>query len=199
MLIVVEGCLGAGKTTVAKGLAAIRGSEFLLEDFESHPFLRAFYEDPVGNALETEFTFLFLHFHQLKSKVEAASKTEVISDFHLGKDLLYADLNLNDPRAQRAFSNLYEICLEKTPHPALLVFLSASTELLIERVRARRRDFEVDVQPEYLAAVSSAYEAYFTGYVGPKLRVRMDDWDFVREPALFDKLGALVDRELRRK
>ena len=68
MLIVVEGCVGAGKSTVAKGLAAFRRSALLLEDFESNPFLRAFYDDPIGNATETEFAFLLLHFHQLKSQ-----------------------------------------------------------------------------------------------------------------------------------
>jgi deoxyadenosine/deoxycytidine kinase len=90
MLIVVEGCVGAGKSTVAKGLAAFRRSALLLEDFESNPFLRAFYDDPIGNATETEFAFLLLHFHQLKSKAVIASNSEVVADFHLGKDLLYA-------------------------------------------------------------------------------------------------------------
>jgi deoxyadenosine/deoxycytidine kinase len=63
MLISVDGCVGVGKTTVATGLASLRGSRLLLEDFESNPFLRAFYEDPVGSAIETEFAFLLLHFH----------------------------------------------------------------------------------------------------------------------------------------
>ncbi len=58
MLIVIEGCLGAGKTTVAKGLAACRNSKLLLENFEVNPFLRAFYENPAENATETEFAFL---------------------------------------------------------------------------------------------------------------------------------------------
>src|SRR5207244_1516825 len=95
-LIVIEGCVGSGKSTVAKGLAACRSSQLLLEDFETIPFLRAFYEDPVGNATETEFAFLLLHFHQLKSQADVALRSEVITDFHLGKDLLYADLNLKD-------------------------------------------------------------------------------------------------------
>src|SRR5208337_2672049 len=119
MLIVVEGCVGAGKSTVAEGLASRRGSKLLLEDFESNPFLRAFYEDPVGNATETEFAFLLLHFHQLKNQAGTASRSEVFADFHLGKDLLYADLNLKDTRLNRLFTELYDICIEKTPRPSL--------------------------------------------------------------------------------
>lgn len=196
MLIAIEGCLGAGKSTVANGLAALRGCTLLMEDFESNPFLRAFYEDPVGNALETEFAFLFLHFHQLKGKADAASTSEVIADFHLGKDLLYADLNLKDVRAKRAFGDLYDLCMERTPQPGLLIFLSASTDLILERIRRRRRDFEQDVDPEYYAGINKAYEVFFAGYMGKKLMIPMDSWDFVANPALFQELSLLVNAEL---
>jgi Deoxynucleoside kinases len=199
MLIVIEGCVGAGKSTVAKGLAACRSSELLLEDFEANPFLRAFYEDPIENATETEFAFLLLHFHQFKSQVDVASRSEVIADFHLGKDLLYAGLNLKDMRAKRLFSELYELCLEKAPRPGLMIFLSASTDLVIERIRRRKRDFELEIDPEYYAAVNAAYEGLFKRYPGQKLRVPMDEWDFVKDPALYKRLASLVDGELKIK
>src|SRR5438552_6480349 len=184
MLIAIEGCVGVGKSTVAKGLASCRGSKLLLEDFESNPFLRAFYEDPIHNATETEFAFLLLHFHQLKSEIDAASSSEVIADFHLGKDLLYADLNLEDARAKRLFRKLYDLCLEKTPRPALIILLSATTDLLVERIRARKRPFELEIDSGYYGSVNTAYEEYFVQYSGKKLRIPMDEWDFVKDPAL---------------
>lgn len=196
MLIVIEGCVGVGKTTVANGLAARRGSQLLLEDFQANPFLSAFYEDPVGTAIETEFAFLLLHFHQLKGLAPKAPKSEVIADFHLGKDLLYADLNLPDIHAKRLFGELYELCVHKTPSPSLLVFLSATTDLIVERIRNRNRSFELSIDPSYYAAVNIAYEQFFEHYAGSKLRIPMDEWDFVKVPALFDRLDALVDGEL---
>lgn len=199
MLIVIEGCVGAGKSTVAKGLAAWRRSGLLLEEFEINPFLRAFYEDPVGNAIETEFTFLLLHFHQLKSQVGAVSRSEVVADFHLGKDLLYADLNLKDNRLKRLFTELYDACIEKTPRPALMIFLSATTGLLIERIRARRRGFELEMDPGYYGLVNAAYEEYFARYPGKKLRIPMDEWDFIKDPQLYKRLASLVDGELNSK
>ncbi len=199
MLIVVEGCVGAGKSTVAKGLAAFRESTLLLEDFESNPFLRAFYDDPVGNATETEFAFLLLHFHQLKSQARTASRSEVVADFHLGKDLLYADLNLKDTRLNRLFAELYDVCMEKTPRPALMIFLSATTDLLVERIRARKRDFELEIDSAYYGLVNAAYEEYFVRYSGKKLRLIMDDWDFVKNPELYKRLATLVDGELNSK
>jgi deoxyadenosine/deoxycytidine kinase len=199
MLIVIEGCVGAGKSTVATGLAACRGSELLLEDFESNPFLRAFYGDRFENATETEFACLLLHYHQLKRQVDAASRFEIVADFHLGKDLLYAHLNLKDMRAGRLFSELYELFLEKTPRPALMIFLSATTDLLLERIWRRKRDFELKIDPEYYSEVNAAYEELFKRYPGQKLRVPMDEWDFVKDPALYKTLASLVDGELKIK
>ncbi len=199
MLIAVEGCVGAGKTTVATGLASRRGSKLLLEDFQSNPFLRAFYEDPVGNAIETEFAFLLLHFHQLKSVATGPSASDVVADFHLGKDLLYAELNLKDSRAKTVFRELYERLVEFIPSVAVMVYLSASTDLLLKRIRTRNRDFELEIDPGYYGLLNAAYEEYFTIYPGKKLRVPMDEWDFANDPQLFEQLAALVNGELHRK
>jgi deoxyadenosine/deoxycytidine kinase len=199
MLIAIEGCLGAGKSTVATGLAECRNSRLVLEAFEANPFLRAFYENPVEHAIETEFAFLLLHFHQLKDRTLADAGLEVIADFHLGKDLIYADLNLKDLLARRLFGQLYELCSERTPAPSLLIFLSAATDMLVQRTRARNRDFELGIDPEYYEAVNSAYENFFERYAGKKLRVSMEHWDFVKEPALYEKLSSLIDGELNIK
>jgi deoxyadenosine/deoxycytidine kinase len=196
MLIAIEGCLGVGKSTIAKGLAAFRGSALLLEEFESNPFLRAFYEDPVGTATETEFSFLLLHFHQLKANAKKIAEREVISDFHLGKDLLYADLNLPNLRVRNAFGDLYGICDEGTSAPALLIFLSSTNDLLMDRIRARNRDYEQDIDVGYYASINAAYEEFFPRYVGEKIIISMNDWDFVKSPILYEKLSEMVDREL---
>lgn len=191
MLIAIEGCLGVGKTTVARGLAKHRNASLLLEDFESNPFLRAFYKDPTGTALETEFAFLMLHFHQFKE----ATKLEksLVADFHIAKDLLYADLNLTDQRVKRVFSDLYQLCIEILPRVDLVVFLSASTDLVVERIQQRNRDFEQAIDVNYYKTVNAAYEEFFARYPDKKLRVDMNVWDFVKSPSLFHELSKLVD------
>ena len=133
----------------------------------------------------------------MKNHFDAAFKAEVIADFHLGKDLLYGDLNIKDSRTKRIFGDLYKLCLEQTPPVALLIYLSATTDLLLERIRQRKRDFELEIDPGYYAGVNAAYETFFERYAGQKLRLPMDEWDFVQNPALFDELSLLVDRELK--
>jgi deoxyguanosine kinase len=196
MLIAIEGCLGAGKTTVASGLAAYRNSELLLEEFEKNPFLSAFYQDPVENVTETEFAFLMLHFHQLKKHSKEFPDSESIADFHLGKDLVYADLNLKEHRSKQLFFDLYEFCLEKILPPRAIVFLSAPTELLEERIHKRNRPFEINFNRGYYASLNAAYEDYFRRYSGTVLRIPMNEWDFVADHTLYERLSQMLDREL---
>ena len=197
MFIAVEGCIGAGKSTVVNGLSAARGSLALLEDFEAHPFLREFAADPESNALETEFGFLLIHFHQLKSVRTVARSTEVIADFHLGKDLLYERLNMSDDRAKALFRALYDLCEEETPPLDLMVFLSAPNDLILERIRSRHRDFELKLDPGYYVRLNALYEEYFEAYRGSKLLVRMDQCDFVASPELFGSLSSRIDAEFQ--
>src|SRR5258707_4624356 len=56
--IVVEGPIGAGKTSLARKLSAHLGKSLLLEDPDSNPFLARFYEDPRRHALATQLFFL---------------------------------------------------------------------------------------------------------------------------------------------
>ena len=119
--------------------------------------------------------------------------------FTLGKDLVYAALNLKDVRAHRLFTQLYGLCSERTPEPTLMICLSATTELLVQRIGARKRDFELKIDPAYFEAVNAAYEEYFRRFAGRKLRISMDDWDFVKEPLLYKQLNSIIDRELNIK
>jgi deoxyadenosine/deoxycytidine kinase len=198
MLIAIEGCIGAGKTTVAKGLATFRGSGLLLEDFATNPFLEAFYEHPSETAIETEFSFLLLHFHQLKMNANKILHAEVLSDFHLGKDLLYADLNLFEVPVRKVFGDLYSICERGVVSPDLIICLWATDDLIVQRIKSRNREFEQEIDTGYYANVNSEYRAFFSRYGGRKLDISMDEWDFVKDPELFARLSELVDIELSR-
>jgi deoxyguanosine kinase len=198
MLIVVEGCIGAGKTTVASGLGDYRKSRVLLEAFDKNPFLVSFAHDPRRFAVETEFTFLMLHYHQLLSAHEPSTQDELIADFHLGKDPIYADLNIKEVRLRRMFRELYAVLDEQTPVIDLMICLSAPDELIVERVAMRRRPFELELDPGYYCALNHMYAEFFRNYGGQKIIVPMENWDFVKEPQKLAVLSTLVDQRLGR-
>ena len=196
MLISVEGCIAAGKTTVATGLAKFRTGRLLLENFDLNPFLREFYLDPEGNAFETEFAFLLVHYHQLRTSPAQSRDEEVVADFHLGKDLLFAEMNMKNPEELQAFRRLSDLCTTKVASPDVLIFLSAPLPLIVDRVRSRGRDFEQDIAISYYSTLIAQYEEFYEDFVGAKLRVAMDQWDFVQQPILFSRLSDLIDISL---
>jgi deoxyadenosine/deoxycytidine kinase len=192
MLIVVEGCVGVGKSTVAKGLASTRGSQVLLERFEENPFLDLFYNNPLENAVETEFAFLLLHFHQLKPLTKISEPFEFIADFSLEKDWLYAKLNLEESTFLDVFRDLHGALAAKTPRPSLMICLTASDELVLSRIRKRNRPAEQQIDPSYYVHLNAAYSRFFAEYAGPKLFVSMDNIDFVKTPSNFRDLSSQV-------
>src|SRR5437016_3656245 len=193
-LIAIEGCTGAGKTTIARGLAGVRHSKLLIEDFSAVPFLEEFYRDPVGCALETEFAFLLQHYHQLRLAAREAG--EFVSDFTFVKDLIFADMNIDDAAERAAFSNLHQLLSQRLPATRLTVFVSASDELILSRIEERGRSFELEADPSYYQRLNRGFEDFFASYAGAVFRLSADEMDFCRDPELFRWLSAEVDARL---
>ncbi|MGV6825379.1 MAG: deoxynucleoside kinase, partial [bacterium] len=94
--VVVEGPIGAGKTSLVRRMAKTFGSDLLLEKPEENPFLGSFYQDRKTAALPTQLCFLFQRSKQLESLNQGdLFRQNVISDFMFEKDRLFADLNLD--------------------------------------------------------------------------------------------------------
>jgi len=192
MLIAIEGCIGSGKTTIAQGLAEFRHSALLLEDFSSVPFLEKFYGDPARYALETEFSFLLRHYHQLH--LVSSGVREIIADFALDKDLIFAELNMADRTARRVFTDLYDVLNSRIPKPDVTIFLAASDNLVLERITRRGRPFELAAPPEYYCGLNAAYNGFFEARDGCLIRISADEMDFCANPELFGWLSAKVDQ-----
>jgi len=95
--IVVEGPIGAGKTSLAKRLAEHANAALLLEKPDDNPFLPRFYADSERYALPTQLFFLFQRIHQLRDLKQLDMFDGVtVSDFLLEKDPLFARLTLPD-------------------------------------------------------------------------------------------------------
>jgi len=75
--IVVEGPIGAGKTSLARMLAERSGSAALLEDPDANPFLPGFYQDSARYALPAQLFFLFQRLNQVIIAYHAAAHGDV--------------------------------------------------------------------------------------------------------------------------
>ena len=187
--IVVEGPIGAGKTSLARMLADKIGSTPLLEDPGANPFLPGFYADNARYALPAQLFFLFQRINQVRDLNQAdLFKRATVSDFMLDKDLLFARLTLNDDELG-LYQQIYSHMKPQAAVPDLVIYLQASTETLIERVRRRAVNYERAISEEYLLRLAEAYARFFYQYdAAPVLIVNSDNLNFVDTPADFDLL-----------
>ena len=187
--IVVEGPIGCGKTSLAGRLAQRLGATTVIEDPKANPFLPLFYRDMRRYALPTQLFFLFQRVQQLEGlrQPDLFGKAYV-ADFALAKDPLFARLTLDDAEYQ-LYMRIYEHVKPQAPDPDLVIYLQASTETLLRRVRKRGEPMERDIEEEYLRRLSEAYTSYFHAYsASPLLIVNSERLNFVDDPAHLDLL-----------
>jgi deoxyadenosine/deoxycytidine kinase len=177
--IAVEGPIGAGKTTLARALAARLGGEPLLEDPDANPFLPRFYEDRTRYALPTQLFFLFQRFEQLRAVAQPDLFARVrVADFLLEKDPLFASLTLAGDELD-LYQRLYDALAPRAPRPDLVIYLHAGTQTLADRVRRRAVEYERTIEADYLAQLADAYARFFHRYDdAPVLAVNSDHLDF---------------------
>lgn len=162
--IVVEGPIGAGKTSLARRLAERLNADLIREQPEMNPFLGRFYAERERWALATQIEFLFQRSELLGQAGEALQAgRRVVSDFILEKDPLFASLNLSEDEA-RLYEKVFAQLRPAPLKPDLVIYLQAQPETLIERVRKRGLDAERRITEQYLATVSERYARFFHTY-----------------------------------
>ena len=192
--IVVEGPIGCGKTSLAGRLAQRLGAATLLEDPKANPFLPQFYRDMRRYALPTQLFFLFQRVQQLEAlrQPDLFGKAYV-ADFALAKDPLFARLTLDDAEYQ-LYMRVYAHVKPQAGEPDLVIYLQASIETLVQRVKRRGNPMEQGMEEEYLRRLSEAYTRYFHNYAdSPLLIVNSERLNFVDNREHFDLLLSRID------
>lgn len=162
--IVVEGPIGAGKTTLARRLADRLNAELLLENPAANPFLGRFYQNMERWGLPTQIAFLFQRSEQLASfNHEHNPQRRVVSDFLIDKDPLFAELTLADDELQ-LYRQLYARLKPTVRKPDLVIYLQAQPEVLVERVRKRGVESERKLSESYVERVAQRYANFFHHY-----------------------------------
>ena len=187
--LVVEGPIGAGKTSLARRLASRVAADLVLEQPEENPFLARFYQDMARFALPTQLFFLFQRARLLEPLAQPDMfGRPAIGDFLLDKDPLFARITLSADELA-LYQKIYEALRPRSPTPDLVVYLQAQPATLIERVRRRAKGYERPVSEEYLALLAESYARFFYHYnAAPVLIVNSDNLNFVEREADFELL-----------
>jgi deoxyadenosine/deoxycytidine kinase len=191
--LVIEGPIGAGKTSLATALARHLDAETLLEAPADNPFLERFYADMPRYALPTQLNFLFQRVDQLRglAQLDLFGRTTV-ADFLLDKDPLFAQLNLTDDEFA-LYEKIYAHLKPQVPSPDLVIYLQAPVATLVARVHKRGVDYERSIPELYLARLADAYSRYFYQYdAAPLLIVNSERLNFVDDAEHFALLVSRI-------
>jgi deoxyadenosine/deoxycytidine kinase len=169
--IAIEGPIGVGKTSLVARLAETFNAEAIYEEAEANPFLPRFYREPRETALPTQLSFLFSR----ARKLEALAQPDIfrparIADFILEKDLLFAELTLDDAELA-LYHEVYRRVAPEAPSPDLVIYLQAPSEVLMKRIGTRGRDYERPIARDYLERVADAYTRFFHHYDRSRLLI----------------------------
>jgi deoxyadenosine/deoxycytidine kinase len=195
--IAIEGCIGAGKTTLAEMLAADFNAELILERFADNPFLPKFYKDPTHYAFPLEMSFLTDRYQQLKNLLSKRDLFTdlVIADYFIDKCAIFAKNNLQHDE-YNLFLKVYEIISDFLPNPDLLVYLYNTTENLLNNIAKRGRDYEQEIKAEYLESIQENYLTFFKQRAHfPILIIESNALDFVNVADDYDKIKGLFQQE----
>ena len=167
--IVIEGPIRVGKSTLARVLAEQMHARRIF-DCEENPFLAEFYNEKPGAAFGAQMYFLYERHRRLLEAHLEDSAVPVVSDFLFEKDKIFAYINL-DNEELKLYERYFDMLAPSVPAPDLVIYLQAKPNVLQKRVTKKGDPSETEISPDYLEAVSNAYEHFFFRYSGSNLLV----------------------------
>ena len=187
--ICIEGTIGVGKTSLAKLIAEEMEAKTVFEQFEENPFLGDFYSDKQRYAMQTQLFFLLSRYKQQQDLQQIDMFTKaIISDYMFDKDRLFAALNLSDMELD-LYNRIANELQKNIVYPDLIIFLQSDTDRLMYNIKIRGREFEKNIDWQYIDELNQIYNEYFFRYnKGPLVIINTNDIDFVNNKNDLDEI-----------
>ena len=173
-LVVIEGNIGAGKTSLASRISADYNSHLILERFADNPFLPKFYQDPDRFAFPLEMSFLADRYTQLKKELIDPDifAPFIVCDYYFMKSLIFAGNTLTGDE-YKLYSQLFHIMYSSLPKPDLYIYLHQDIDNLLVNIWNRGREYESAITADYLRNIQSGYFDFFRQE--PSMRILVVD------------------------
>jgi deoxyadenosine/deoxycytidine kinase len=188
--VVIEGNIGAGKTTLAARIADQFNAHLVLEHFADNPFLPKFYSDPEKYSFPLELSFLASRYKQLKEELvpQDLFKSFSIADYYFMKSLVFASSTLTGDE-YNLYRQIFYIIYGYLPKPDIYVYLHLNTERLLENIERRGREYEKSITREYLRKIENSYFSFFKQNPENKyLVLDVNNLDFVSNESHYSKV-----------
>ena len=176
--VVLEGLIGAGKSRLAEALADALGVPYHPEPVEENPVLEDFYRDMKAFSFEMEVWLLNARLRQHREIV--ACRRGGVQDRSIYADDVFARMlaanGLMTDRQLRTYRDTFETATEGLRYPDVMVYLDASPETCLQRIRDRSRSAEAGITVEYLASLKANYESLLRD-LGRRMPVIVVPWE----------------------
>lgn len=183
--IAVEGNIGAGKTSFSTMVSEDFNAKLILERFKDNPFLPKFYENKERYAFPLEMSFLADRYQQLSDDLAQYDlfKDFVISDYDVFKSLIFAKITLHEDE-YALYHKLFHLMYKELVKPDLYIYLYQNTDRLLQNIKARGRDYEQNIQPDYLVEINKSYLNFIKTQTNMKVQIiDISGKDFVNNRA----------------
>jgi len=163
--IAIAGNIGVGKTTMTNLLADFLNLEPIFESVDHNPYLADFYDDMSRWSFNLQIFFLHNRFSN-QIKLMKLNKG-FIQDRSIYEDReIFArnlkDLNFMSTRDWMTYTSLFDDMIQFIREPDLIIYLKASTQTLIDRIKNRNREYEKDISLEYIHSLNIYYEKWIS-------------------------------------
>ncbi len=192
--IVVEGNIGAGKTTFAKLLSDEYGARLITERFEENPFLPKFYKNPKRYAFPLEMSFLADRYQQLNDELNKPDMFSpfTVSDYFVIKSLIFAGVTLSDDEYD-LYRKIFNFMYRDLRKPDLYIYFYRTPEDLLKNIAKRGREYEKYITAGYLQQVHEAYMKFIRAQKDLNvLFLDVTGIDFLENPADYERIKAEV-------
>ncbi len=192
--IAIEGNIGSGKTSLSKMLSEEYGAKLILEQFADNPFLPKFYKDQKKYAFPLEMSFLAERYQQLSDETSQPDLFSpfIISDYYVFKSLIFAEITLEEEEF-KLYRRLFMMMYNNLVKPDLFVYLYQNTDRLLENIKKRGREYERNIQANYLEKINKGYLEFMKKQTNLKiLVVDVSKIDFVNNREDYQKLKDII-------
>ncbi len=192
--VVIEGNIGAGKTTLATRIAEEFNARLILERFADNPFLPKFYNEPEKYSFPLELSFLASRYKQLKEELvpQDLFKSFTVADYYFMKSLVFAASTLKGDE-YNLYRQIFYIIYGSLPKPDIFVYLHLTPARLMENIGKRGRNYEQNITEEYLRKIQDSYFSFFRQNPDNKyVVIDVNKLDFVADESHYKKIIEII-------